>query len=252
MKKIDPRPYDTQRADLVPHYIPLYEKYFAPLADEPIVLFEIGVKAGGSLQMWRDYFTRGTIVGLDRDPLPAGVGGNRIHFYRGSQDDTRLLKTIAAAHAPAGFDVIIDDCSHIGQLTRTTFDCLFTDHLKPGGLYCIEDWGTGYWGRYVDGAFYRPPRRGVMRPAYERMSKTFAPRLASLGMRKVARALNRLPFRRQTFPSHQHGMVGLVKQLVDELAAADITNEKRGVPPARVSTIRSMELIGGVVLVVKA
>src|SRR5438309_8699047 len=47
--------------------------------------------------------------------------------------------------APEGFDVIIDDCSHIGELTRISFWHLFEHHLKPGGLYVIEDWSTGYW-----------------------------------------------------------------------------------------------------------
>ena len=53
--------------------------------------------------------------------------------------------------APGGFDIIIDDASHIGELTKTTFWHLFDHHLKPGGLYAIEDWGTGYLDDFSDG-----------------------------------------------------------------------------------------------------
>ena len=50
-----------------------------------------------------------------------------------------------------GFDIIIDDASHIGELTKATFWHLFDRHLKPGGLYAIEDWGTGYLDDFPDG-----------------------------------------------------------------------------------------------------
>jgi hypothetical protein len=55
----------------------------------------------------------------------------------------RGAKPIADNVAPEGFDIIIDDASHIGELTKTAFWHLFDNHLKPNGLYAIEDWGTG-------------------------------------------------------------------------------------------------------------
>jgi hypothetical protein len=51
---------------------------------------------------------------------------------------------VATRVAPEGFDVIIDDASHIGELTKTTFWYLFDHHLKPGELYALEKWGTRY------------------------------------------------------------------------------------------------------------
>jgi spermidine synthase len=52
---------------------------------------------------------------------------------------------VARKTAPEGFDIIIDDASHFGDLTKIAFWHLFDNHLKPSGLYVIEDWGTGYW-----------------------------------------------------------------------------------------------------------
>ena len=138
-------------------YLLIYESRFGPLREEPITLLELGVAKGKSMIMWRDDFPRATIVGLDL--LPEWESDDeRVHIYRGRQDDTALLDRIAAECAPQGFDIIIDDAAHIGQLVKASFWHLFQHHLKPGGTYAIEDWGTGYWGNHVcypDGDYYR-------------------------------------------------------------------------------------------------
>src|SRR5215470_8130021 len=159
MKRIDPTTYPS---DKVHHakYFTLYEELFAPLADRPIHLLELGVKNGGSLEMWRDYFPQGRITGLDiREPAnPRLVADDRIKVYRGFQDDLPLLDRIAAERTRDGFDVIIDDCAHVGEVARRSFWHLFPRHLKPGGLYILEDWGTGYWRDWPDGGRFRAPR----------------------------------------------------------------------------------------------
>ena len=94
---------------------------------------------GGSLKLWRDYFPHGIVVGIDRK-LPQDFQlGERIQIFEGSQADEGFLSKVANATAPDGFDIIIDDASHIGALTKMTFWHLFDRHLKPGGLYAIED-----------------------------------------------------------------------------------------------------------------
>ena len=45
----------------------------------------------------------------------------RVRTYTGKQQDLALLDRIAGECAPDGFDVIIDDCSHIGVLTKKSF-----------------------------------------------------------------------------------------------------------------------------------
>jgi hypothetical protein len=74
--------------------------------------------------------------------------------YLGSQDDPEFLDAIAYGHRPAGwaidawrpygpFDLIIDDASHLSGLTIASFKALYK-HLKPGGLYVVEDVHTSY------------------------------------------------------------------------------------------------------------
>ena len=52
-------------------------------------------------------------------------------------------------------------------------------------------------------------------------------------------------------PNHSYGMVGFVKQLVDECGMGDITKPGRGISPYRPSKFRKMQISPEVVIVVK-
>jgi hypothetical protein len=211
-KQLNLEAYDTDKINH--HYLDVYDPILAAWRDSEVKLLEIGVHKGGSLQLWRDYFPRGRIVGIDLKLPKNFVPGERIEVFEGSQADTRFLSEVAAKTAPGGFDVIIDDASHLGELTKTTFWHLFERHLKPGGLYAIEDWGTGYLSDFPDG-------------------KKFDPK----------------PSARDPFPCHSNGMVGFVKELVDEQCAGSITlgrNEQ-----VRSSNFESLLITPGVVFVTK-
>src|SRR4029077_9164837 len=106
--------YDTDKADNA-QYLRNYEEFFRSLLDKEIRLLELGIHRGGSLLLWRDYFQKGLIVGLDINPVLLQHARRRIRTYQGMQQDTGLLDRIARETAPEGFDVIIDDCSHIGM-----------------------------------------------------------------------------------------------------------------------------------------
>ena len=139
--------YNTDK--IANRYLERYDPIVQHLVDQEITVLEIGIHEGGSLLLWRDYFPKRTIIGVDLK-LPSGLSDeDRIQLFRGSQDDTAFLSKVANKTAPAGFDLIIDDASHIGALTKVAFWHLFDNHLKPAGLYVIEDWApdTGTIGR---------------------------------------------------------------------------------------------------------
>ncbi|CAJ0888765.1 hypothetical protein AMST5_03905 [freshwater sediment metagenome] len=171
-------------------YLDNYRRFFSPLRDASIKLLEIGVYQGGSLLLWRDYFERGDIVGIDINPVKLDQEIDRVSIYQGSQDDSKLCAKIVKERAPEGFDIIVEDASHFGSETLATFDLYFKQALKPGGIYVIEDWGTGYWSKWKDGHDFIPH------------TKTWSGR----------------------FRSHDYGMVGVVKQIADYVAASDINN----------------------------
>lgn len=180
-------------------YLDVYHPILVPWLDKEIKLLELGVYhlyQGHSLELWRDYLPRATIVEIDLE-LPCGfVPGERIEVFQGSHADTRFLSEVAGKTAPDGFDMIIDDASHIGQLTRTAFWHLFDNHLKGGGLYAIKDWGIGYLDDFADGRKFD---------------------LEAVLPERLRRRI-KLPF-----PRHSYGMVGFVKELVNEQGASSIT-----------------------------
>jgi SAM-dependent methyltransferase len=181
----------------VPGLYELYESYLCELTDHPITLLELGVHGGTSLKTFAGYFPNGKIIGVDiKDDGLDFTDFPNIVFTRGDQRKAEELGAICAAHAPDGLDVIIDDAAHYGTWSLAAYTALFP-HLKPGGLYFIEDWTTGYWDDWPDGS----------------RLQTFT--TESAGERPAKR-----------IPSHDFGMVGLVKYLVDEVASSWIRPRK--------------------------
>ncbi len=245
--EIDLTKYDTDKSQ---DYLNIYEDFFSPLKNMPVKLLELGVDNGGSLLLWRDYFVNGTIIGLDKKPVIVPDNTDRIRIYQGLQQDIELLDRIRTETAPRGFDIIIDDASHIAEMTKTSFWHLFRKHLKSGGIYAIEDWGTGYWDIWPDGSRYEKLKN----------KKNFIYSISSKAILKhfVARALCKnksLSFLKRNlvkrFPSHEYGMVGFVKQLIDECGIDNATHQKFGHPPARQSIFLKMQVSKGQVIIVK-
>lgn len=125
-----------------------YEPYLAPYRNDRIKVLEIGAgggpdeNAGGeSLRMWRDYFPRALIYGVDIF-AKVGIDEQRIRFFQGDQsDDAFLGRLLEQVGTP---DIIIDDGSHINEHVIKTFTRLFPS-LADGGLYLVEDVNTSYW-----------------------------------------------------------------------------------------------------------
>ena len=68
------------------HYLENYEASFQALRHEKVKLLELGIRHGGSLLLWRDYFENGVIAGLDVNPVAIeDDGGGRVHTFQGLQ-----------------------------------------------------------------------------------------------------------------------------------------------------------------------
>jgi hypothetical protein len=221
-KRLNLQRYDTDK--IASRYLESYDPILQHLVDREVRLLELGVHEGGSLLLWRDYFPKGTVVGIDVRRPPVNLSGEeRIQVFRGSQEDTTFLTEVANETAPDGFDIIIDDASHIGTITKVTFWHLFNNHLKPSGLYVIEDWGTGYWDDWPDGKAFQP--------ASLLHSTTADPKAP--------------------WPSHSYGMVGFIKELLDELGAVDLTRRQRTGIPLRASKFEKIVITPFIVFVTK-
>jgi len=225
-KELDLKQYDSDK--IISGYLEVYDRLFHHLVHQPIKLLEVGIYHGGSMRLWRDYFPNGQIIGVDLNIPDDLKNEDRIQVFQGSQDDGEFLHRVASQAAPTGFDIIIDDASHLGSLTKQTFWHLFDQHLKPGGLYIIEDWGTGYWEDWPDG-------RAQQQPGW----------WASL-LQKLKRSTPKDPW-----PTHSYGMVGFVKELVDEMGARELTRGRHFGAPQRESKFAKVEVTQGQVIVTK-
>jgi hypothetical protein len=132
-------------------YTPIYSKWFGDLRYKPVRLMEIGIggyakemNGGNSLRMWKRYFPKGIITGIDIYNK-SRLMEERIHIYQGDQSDTVFLNHVSAAEGP--FDIIIDDGSHMQSHIITSFEILFP-LMKSGGIYVVEDTQTSYWPRF--------------------------------------------------------------------------------------------------------
>jgi hypothetical protein len=138
--------------DKVRHgYTEVYERHLEHLRDTELTLLEIGIggarrrgEGGASLRMWKRFFPRAQVVGLDIVDK-SFVAAPRIHVYQGDQTDRALLERIVAERGP--LRVVIDDGSHRPEHIRATFAVLFP-LLEDGGIYIIEDTQTSYWPRW--------------------------------------------------------------------------------------------------------
>ena len=125
------------------HYFEIYDRHFSAYRDKEIVILEIGVFQGGSLQMWKNYFgPKAKIYGIDIDPKCKQYEEENIEIFIGSQSDTNFLAELK--RKIPRIDIIIDDGGHTMKQQITTFNILF-DHITQNGIYICEDLHTSYW-----------------------------------------------------------------------------------------------------------
>lgn len=214
--------YDTDK--ISNNYLEKYDPILKPWVEKEVKLLELGVYKGGSLLLWKDYFVNSNVFGVDINPPLDFTCPDGVKIFKGNQADKSFLSSIANENAPDGFDIIIDDASHVGELTKISFWHLFDNHLKPGGLYVIEDWSTGYWDDWFDG-------KSLDLNDYNKQ-KMYDPKAPMKG--------------------HSYGMVGFIKQLIDEQGANDVTRKKFRGKTERDSKFEQMIIKPSIVFIKKA
>jgi hypothetical protein len=116
-------------------YLRHYEAALEGFRHLPINVLEIGVAGGPSMRIWKWFFSRAQITGIDIDPTCVVHRQDRINIEIGSQTDPEFLDRVCADRPPT---VIVDDGSHIMEHMIFSFEHLFPK-LLPGGVYIIED-----------------------------------------------------------------------------------------------------------------
>ena len=142
MRSTVPATFDSDKIE--PHgYFQTYMRIAAELGPRTRIC-ELGVENGESLRMWQALFPLGEIYGVDYSPRATWPAGTRGAVC--NQDDPALPGLLGGT-----FGLIVDDASHDGTKTRTSFDLLWP-LVKPGGYYVVEDWAVAlrddpHWGK---------------------------------------------------------------------------------------------------------
>jgi hypothetical protein len=141
----------TDKASNGHNYTPIYERHISHLRNESFSLLEVGVggyeypdRGGQSIRMWERYFPKAQIYCADVHAKHLNF--DRATFIHAGQDSKELAQSARIIQPLA----IIDDASHINDLTIQTFKNLWPT-LAPGGFYIIEDLHTAYWPEEYNG-----------------------------------------------------------------------------------------------------
>ncbi len=92
-------------------YFDTYDDLFSRYRNKEITFVEIGVAAGGSLFMWRDFFgPKSRIIGIDFNPNAKTWEKDGFEIFIGSQSDESFwqdfIKKVGAV------DILLDDGGH--------------------------------------------------------------------------------------------------------------------------------------------
>ena len=122
-------------------YTPYYDIIFRHLKNEKINFAEIGIENNASTKMWRKYFSKAKIYGLEYDEIKirnAKKNNLKDTIYKkiDVSDQESIKKTFSKINKK--FDVIIDDSTHI---LNHQINIIKNVHpfLKKNGILIIED-----------------------------------------------------------------------------------------------------------------
>ena len=123
-------------------YFDVYESLLEKFRGKDITFVEIGVLNGGSLDVWKEYFSKKSrIIGIDLNPQCKKFQRDNIEIYIGSQSDQDFWKYFFDKVGPV--DIIIDDGGHTNiQQIMTAINCI--PNINNNGMLIVEDVHASY------------------------------------------------------------------------------------------------------------
>lgn len=123
-----------------------YNQEFSPKQDKSIKLLEIGVGQGHSLYLWKNFFSKGKVIGIENNPelIPLFIKPEWMDWVDSSQTNATILINDAYSNEviekfkDEEFDYIIDDGPHTLE-TQLIFIQKYLNKVKTNGKLIIED-----------------------------------------------------------------------------------------------------------------
>lgn len=140
--------YGADKSSIFHNYLDFYQEQL-PDRDFAGRLLEIGVMDGLSMKMWREYYPKAEIVGIDIKDMD--------HMHNNDwqvPDSVKLIKCDGTdpeqVKKLGNFDIILDDGSHYWLEQQKSFEILYYNQLNAGGTYIIEDLWTSHIDYYAN------------------------------------------------------------------------------------------------------
>jgi len=133
--------YGTDKGNEKNYIDGFYEKNFLKYKLKNITLVEIGVRSGASMCLWKNYFKKGIIYGLDNEEaqnvhdVPVNkewVTGKNVNYIVGDAYTEEISKQLPK------IDILIDDGPHSFESHVKMLE-LYSDKMNEGGMIVIED-----------------------------------------------------------------------------------------------------------------
>lgn len=123
-------------------YIDVYEQILSPYRSTAKNIIEIGLMSGESLRMWTEYFSTGTVYGMDITVKPidgmADLTSAISEGYNVKIGDASSPDDIKKHFSGILFDVVIEDANHNIEQQLEIYRTL-KPYLNSGSIYIIED-----------------------------------------------------------------------------------------------------------------
>lgn len=146
--------YGSDKGDHHNHnYTTVYSVLLEAFRDRPVKVFELGLgtnnpeipssmgingRPGASLRAWREYLPDADVYGADIDRTVLFEEGRIKTFYCNQLDPMSIADLWSQPNIRAGVDIIIEDGLHTFE-ANTSFLEGSLEHLRPGGIYIVED-----------------------------------------------------------------------------------------------------------------
>jgi len=131
------------------NYPKIYDRFFSKFRHKNPVILEIGIRFGGSIQVWNTYFDHQCqIYAVDISKECKNIEKDNVKVFIGDQANKNFLNKIKEKSPK--FDIIVDDGGHKMNQQIISFEELY-EHLNYGGVYLCEDTHTSYMKKYNNG-----------------------------------------------------------------------------------------------------
>ena len=141
---------DNSRSDknTIHSYLPLYEKLLTSKKETAKRILEVGIWRGGSIKLWKDFFTNAVVHGvdiIDINTVWSEIKNNRgivLHTSTNAYDSDFVTTNFLNQNIK--FDFLLDDGPHTLESMKQ-FIRLYSQVMADDGILIIEDVQAWEW-----------------------------------------------------------------------------------------------------------